>query len=213
MVFEISCSPCHGLKGMGDGPLAANLASQPRNLTLGSYKNRSTASGALPTNDDIDRAIATGVHRSAMPGFANIAADRRAALIQYVRSLCERFADPGEYPLAIVPEPPVVATGPESILRGRTLYVKMQCENCHGASGMGDGPSADMQHDDAGNPVHTTDLTNPSDFKFARTVHDVVRIFSTGMNGVPMPSYQSSMTDSERWDLANYVWSLRSERR
>jgi len=84
----------------------------------------------------------------------------------------------------------------------------MQCDNCHGAFGAGDGISSEMQHDDFGNFVHTTDLTIASDFKFAQSVPDVYRIFSTGMNGSPMPSYAATLPDTDRWHLANYVWGL-----
>lgn len=33
------CVPCHGASGKGDGPMAANLPTRPRNLTDGTYMN------------------------------------------------------------------------------------------------------------------------------------------------------------------------------
>lgn len=207
-VFDIGCSPCHGLEGAGDGPLSANFRTRPRDLTKGVYKSRSTASGQLPTDDDIDRAISAGIHTSTMPPYLKMSPDDRAAVVQYLKTLAVRFADSTEYPLEVLTfNQPIPAT-PQSLALGRAAYIKMQCDNCHGAFGKGDGISSELQHDDFGNYVHTTDLTNASDFKFAQSAQDVYRIFSTGMNGSPMPSYAGTLQDSDRWHLANYVWGL-----
>ncbi|MDP4200566.1 MAG: c-type cytochrome [Bacteroidota bacterium] len=206
-VFDIACSPCHGLDGAGDGPLSANMRTRPRDLTKGVYKSRSTASGQLPTDEDLDRSIMTGVHFSTMPAFRMSPTDCDA-VIQYLKTLSPRFSDSTEYPLEVLTFGQMILPSTQSIERGRAVYVKMQCESCHGAAGKGDGVSAEIQHDDFGSFVHTTDLTNVSDFKFAQSAQDVYRIFSTGLNGVAMPSYASTLPDTDRWHLANYVWNL-----
>ncbi len=209
-VFDIACAPCHGLGGSGNGPLSENFRTRPRDLTKGVYKNRSTASGQLPTDDDLDDSITAGIHSSTMPGYARMSPEDRGAVVQYLKTLSPKFLDSTEYPLEVLQPTQPIIPSPQSIARGQAIYLKMQCDACHGKRGKGDGISADVQHDDFGSFVHTTDLTKASDFKFAQSAQDVYRIFSAGMNGVPMPSYASTLQDSDRWHLANYVWSLHS---
>ncbi len=207
-MYGISCAPCHGLNGKGDGPIAANLQIKPRDFTRGIYMNRSTASGELPTDYDIYHTITRGLHDTPMPSFAQMRPEDRWAIVQYVKTFSPRFEDSTEYPLDILDVGNQILPSPQSLARGRQLYLEMQCANCHGINGEGNGPAANTLSDDFGNPIHPTDLTNYSDFKFARNVLDVFRIFSTGLNGTPMPSFQQSLSDTDRWNLANYVWSL-----
>jgi mono/diheme cytochrome c family protein len=207
-MYNIACVACHGLDGTGKGPISGNLVTRPRDFTKGVYKNRTTASGQLPADQDLEHAISIGVHSSMMPGLSRVAPEDRAAIVEYIKSFCARFTDSTEYPLDVLKETmPIVATQ-ESIIKGRAIYLKMQCDNCHGTYGAGNGVSAYIQHDDFGDHVHTTDLTSAADYKFADDVSDVYRIFSTGMNGVAMPSYAGTIGDSDRWHLANYVWNL-----
>jgi mono/diheme cytochrome c family protein len=207
-IYTVSCAACHGLDGGGKGPISGNLRTRPRDFTKGVYKNRSTASGELPTDQDLDRSIAIGAHASTMPEFARMSPEDRASVVQYIKTFCARFADSTEYPLDVLPETSPVVASPQSISAGRSIYLKMQCDNCHGTYGEGNGVSAYIQHDDFGDRVHTTDLTSAADYKFAHNVRDVYRIFSTGMNGVAMPSYAGTIGDSDRWHLANYMWNL-----
>ena len=210
LMFNVSCSPCHGADGTGNGPIATNLRSKPRDLTRGIYMNRSTASGELPTDYDLYRTITTGLHNTAMPSFKQMAPGDRWAIVQYIKTFSPRFVDSTEYPLDVLSVGEEVLPSPQSLAKGRTLYLQMQCANCHGIRGQGDGPSAGTHVDDFGNRVWPTDLTNASDFKFGRSVLDIFRIFSTGLNGTPMPSYAQTLSDTNRWHLANYVWSLQN---
>ena len=207
-IFEISCAPCHGKTGKGNGPLAANTNNFPRDLTTGVYKNRSTASGQLPTDYDLYRTVTIGIHNSVMPGFRQISPAGRWAVVQFIKTLSDRFADSLEYPLDTVMIGNPVISSPRSLSQGRKIYLEMKCADCHGVSGKGDGTAAFSQVTDAGKPVPTTDLTSYSHYKFCRNVQDVYRIFSTGLNGVPMPSYKDILSEKDRWDLANYVWAL-----
>src|SRR2546426_11887350 len=67
-VYVKWCAGCHGDGGAGDGPAAAYMLPRPRNFTGGLYKVRTTASGQLPTDADLQRAIDEGLPGSAMPG-------------------------------------------------------------------------------------------------------------------------------------------------
>jgi len=208
LIFNGVCATCHGKDGSGDGPLAANLLIKPRDFTQGLFKNRSTATGQLPTDYDIYRNVTSGIHNSAMPPFQTFAAADRWAVVQYVKTFSKRFDDPNEYPLTVLTMGTPTPSTAQSLARGRDVYVKVQCWKCHGASGEGNGPSANTLKDEWGHKTRAVDLTNVSDYHFATNVMDVFRIFSTGLNGTPMPSFQDVLSESERWDLANYVWSL-----
>src|SRR5438094_594083 len=66
-VYVKWCAGCHGETGAGDGPAAAYMLPRPRNFTGAVYKIRTTASGQLPTDADLLRAIDEGLPGSAMP--------------------------------------------------------------------------------------------------------------------------------------------------
>src|SRR5207249_9146674 len=68
-VYVKWCTGCHGDGGAGDGVAAAYMLPRPRNFTGGLYKIRTTASGQLPTDADLARAIDEGLPGSAMPGW------------------------------------------------------------------------------------------------------------------------------------------------
>ncbi|HET6401290.1 MAG TPA: c-type cytochrome [Candidatus Kapabacteria bacterium] len=210
-MYHISCVPCHGADGKGDGPIAANLPIKPRDFTRGIYMNRSTASGELPTDYDILRTITRGLHDTPMPSFQQMRPEDRWAIVQYVKTFSPRFTDSTEYPLDVINVGNEILPSPQSIARGRQVFLQMQCMNCHGIDGEGNGPASKTLSDDFGNQILPTNLTNASDYKFARNVLDVFRIFSTGLNGTPMPSYAQSVNDTDRWNLANYVWALQDD--
>ena len=85
--------------------------------------------------------------------------------------------------------------------RGREVYQKAECSECHGRQARGDGPSAkDLK-------IKPTDLTRRP-FKGGSTALDVVRTVLTGLHSTPMPSYHLVLEDQELWDLAYYVESL-----
>ena len=209
-MFNISCVPCHGADGTGNGPISGNLRTKPRDFTRGIYLNRSTASGELPTDYDMYHTITTGLHNTAMPSFRQMRPEDRWDIVQYLKTFSPRFTDSTEYPLDVLNVGIEILPSPQSYAKGRALYRLMQCANCHGVNGEGDGPASQTLVDDFRNQILPTNLTNPSDFKFARSVVDVFRIFSTGLNGTPMPSFAQSLSDTDRWHLANYVWALQN---
>lgn len=119
------------------------------------------------------------------------------AVIAFIQSLSPKFAaGPAPAPLPIPPPPPST-----SIPRGRQVYEKAECHECHGREGRGDGPSAkDLK-------VKPADLTRRP-FKSGSTARDIFRSLITGLDGTPMPSYHLILDDAELWDLAYYVESI-----
>ncbi len=209
-LFDDICATCHGINGNGDGVLAANLQTKPRNFTTGIFKFRSTLSGQLPTDEDLSITIKSGTHSTAMTTFETFSPEQIWALVQCVKTFSPRFSDPNEYPLKTISYGNEIPFTRESIAKGRKAYVEMQCNKCHGDAGEGNGSSADGMADNWGDPIQPSDLTNPSNLKFATSPAEIFRTLATGLDGTPMPSYSGAIPDSAMWYLANYVYSLQT---
>ncbi len=91
----------------------------------------------------------------------------------------------------------------DSLERGRMVYAA-QCETCHGATGMGDGP-AGQALDPAPAPIaHTSQMLSDGYLYW--------RISEGGHSfGTAMPAWNESLSEQARWDLINYVRSLGSD--
>src|SRR5256885_8891561 len=153
-VYVKWCAGCHGDGGAGDGPAAAYMLPRPRNFTGGLYKIRTTASGQLPTDADLQRAIDQGLPGSAMPGWRGRVSDtERRNVVAYIKSFSSFFADTSQH---VVPlkfsSPPGGGTGAAALKEGRQFYDSIGCRKCHGDQGRGDGPSAPTLKDDADLP-------------------------------------------------------------
>jgi len=106
---------------------------------------------------------------------------------------------------------PIPAPRPQtldSLARGRRAYQRMKCGECHGADGRGAGPAAWTLVDDLGQRVFAFDFTRGWKMKGGSSPEDVYRIFHTGVDGTPMPSYADVISEEESWDLVNYTRSL-----
>ena len=198
-VYEDECAICHGAAGDGRGHAAHHFTAAPRDFTAGRYKIRSTASGQPPTDEDLRRSIVQGLPGTGMVPQDHLGDEEVRAVIAFIKSLSPKFAaGPPPTPLPIPPEPP---PSDESVGRGRKVYAKAECQECHGREGRGDGPSAkDLK-------IKPSDLTRRP-FKGGSTPRDIVRGVLTGFDGTPMPSYHLLLDDGELWDLARYVASL-----
>jgi len=223
-IYEMACVMCHGREGKGDGSVGATLsprrAPQPRNLTTGPFKLRSTPSGQLPTTADLLRTVTEGIRGSGgpltfglrgyriMPSFREMPIEQRLELLEFVKSLNRGFWDRPEIKTVGAPAPPPVT--PERIARGKKLYADADCLACHGASGRGDGDSAPTLKDNSDLPIRATDLRRPNRFKNGATPQDIYRTLMTGFTGTPMPSYGDALEPEQAWDLVYYVLSLSS---
>lgn len=210
-VYRSNCQPCHGAKGDGLGPFAAALVPKPRNFVLGDFKWRSTPSGSLPLDSDLERTIRNGLPGSAMAAWQGILTDDQILqVIEIVKSFSPRYADEEPEPPTEVPEGlPGDPTGPDS--KGAETYVRLECGKCHGDGGRGDGPSSKGQVDSLGNPIPVFDLTRGY-FRCGETAGDVYKAFTNGLTGTPMPSFEQTTTPEERWELARYVIGLKDQR-
>ena len=205
------CSQCHGDAGDGKGIAAQHLLPAPRDFTSGKFKLRSTPSGGLPTDADLERSIRTGLAYTAMPAFAAFSEEELSDLVYYVKSFSPAFADPERYldPLDLPKPPPYSEKAAEE---GKQVYQELGCAACHGETGHGDGPSAPAQKDDWGHRIRPADLSKPWAFRGGPTRADVFRAISTGLNGTPMAGFNGAIPPEKMWKLVDFIVSLSGDR-
>jgi mono/diheme cytochrome c family protein len=207
VVYQRFCLSCHGDLGNGQGEFAQWISPKPRDYRQGTFKWRSTPSGSLPTVDDLDKTIRDGVYGTYMPTWFAIGHRARLDVIAYIQEFSDRWkTEKPDPPIVIPPEPPNDAA---SIDKGKQLYVQLKCAQCHGDSAQGDGVSSHELKDDWGNVIEPADLTANARYKCGDTPRDVYRVFMTGLNGTPMPSFAEQISPEDGWHLAHYIWSLR----
>jgi mono/diheme cytochrome c family protein len=112
-LYNQECSQCHGERGMGDGPQAAQLSVPVASLGLSDFARQFSPA-------DWYRVVSQGNMENYMPAFTNLTDRQRWDVVGYAISL---------------------STSAATINQGHTLYMS-DCVKCHGASGHGDGPDA-----------------------------------------------------------------------
>ncbi len=218
-IYFRRCSFCHGLLGDGNGPAADFLDPRPRDLTLGTFKFRTTQSGELPTDEDLFRTISRGLPGTAMQTFDDarikngLSEAERWAVIYYIKTFTPEFDNPEFDPYqTLVALPANMAPyNADSIAKGAAVFERAKCWECHGRQGRGDGQKAFDRKDDWGFPIRIRNLTHPWKIKGGAEVADIYMRFSTGINGTPMPSFVKALDETERWYLANFIKSLQHE--
>ncbi len=82
-------------------------------------------------------------------------------------------------------------------IEGKKIYAQF-CATCHGNKGKGDGIAA------PGLPKRPADHT--SDFVQKQTDGAIFWIITQGNN--PMPTYKTTLTVTQRWQVVNYIRTL-----
>jgi mono/diheme cytochrome c family protein len=211
VLYDRWCAECHGEAGAGDGSAAAFMLPRPRDFTRALYQIRSTASGELPTDDDIRRVIDQGMPGTTMPAWSGkLSARERDDIIAYLKSLSRFFQGEPPQPIDFGSAPSV---NDEGLAEGARVFDELECFKCHGNAGRGDGPSAPTLTDDWDFPIRAADLTKSWTFNGGGRAEDIYRRLRTGLDGTPMPSYADVVdagiiTDEQLWRVAQYVASL-----
>ena len=200
------CAGCHGDYGDGEGENAQWIDPKPRNFTLGQYKCRSTPTGTLPTDEDIYNTIGRGIVNSNMPQWLPLTNDERVDMVAYVKHFSPRFVT--EKPGTPIENPPEPEVTPDRVKAGQAVFQKLECWKCHGVEGRGNGPSADTLTDDQNRPIKPFNFHDGTRFKCGSTDQDLYRIFMTGLDGTPMPSFADNVKPDEAWNLVFYLRTL-----
>ncbi len=85
----------------------------------------------------------------------------------------------------------------QATLEGKKIYT-LYCVACHGVKGKGDGIAA------PGLSRRPADHT--SDFVQKQTDGAIFWIITEGNN--PMPTYKTTLTETQRWQVVNYIRTL-----
>ncbi len=215
-VYDSRCVICHGDQGDGKGLVGIVHRAQtnglvtaiyPRDFTAGVYKFRSTPTGVLPTDEDLMRTVTDGISRSGMPSHTDLSEADRGHVIAFIKTFSPRWEQDAQGEPIPISMPPYVGT-PESTERGAAMYEKMQCHQCHGAQGTGDGPAAATLQDSWGDKIVAFDFTS-GPLKAGSSPEVIYRTFITGLDGTPMPSYEEAMPEEQdRWDLVSFCLDL-----
>jgi cytochrome c oxidase cbb3-type subunit 2 len=200
------CWGCHGFHGDGNGENAPYLNILPRNFVGATFKCRSNPTGTLPTDEDLANAIDRGLVNSNMPSWSALTDQQRADLVAFLKTFSPRWKN--EKPGDPVPLPPEPALTLESIQHGKELFSKLECWKCHGTEGRGDGPAAASLTDSNNEPIRPYNFESGSRFKCGTTNNDLFKIFMTGLDGTPMPSFADVLKPNEAWDLVHYLRTL-----
>jgi cytochrome c oxidase cbb3-type subunit 2 len=200
------CIGCHGPDGDGNGENAQWIDPKPRDFTAAVFKCRSTPTGTLPTDEDLFRSVTRGFVTTNMPSWRPLTRQARVDLVAYIKTFSSRWkAQSAGTPISVPAETPANV---ESILRGRELFQKMECWKCHGPAGHGDGPSASTLTDSKDNPIRPYNFASGSRFKCGETNEDLYRIFMTGVDGTPMPSFADNIQPQDAWDLVHFLRTM-----
>jgi len=206
MPYRRYCVGCHGPLGDGNGENAQWISPKPRDFQLAIFKCRSTPTGTLPTDQDLYDSIGRGLDRSNMPSWNALTKQERADLVAWIKHYSPRWQnEKAGTPIQIPPEPEIT---PERVKTGQEVFKKMECWKCHGVQGMANGPSSSTLTDDLGRPISPFNFTDGSRPLCGNTDADLYKIFMTGVDGTPMPSFSDNIKPDEAWDLVFYLRSL-----
>ncbi len=186
VVYETMCWSCHGFAGRGDGPaVQAGAVEPPRDFTA------SALSGASVRQIRADFQAEAGALDSGHPHMANVLSiidvEAFSTAIEYLEALT--------YPQEIA----------GSAIAGQRNYV-LRCQGCHGASGLGDGPGADVLDLAPANFTQDT-LLAARNFQAA---FEKIRAGGGGVHGSTMPAWGVMLADGDVWDLVAYIGTFQS---
>ena len=204
-LYATFCQSCHGAEGRGDGPAAPLCRVPPADFTRAEFKVRSTATGALPRDQDLRDVIRRGAGADgAMPAFEMLEPSEVDLLVTRIKAFSARWrAEPAPAAVALP------RRRGADVSRGAQVYQAWGCAACHGETGAGDGPRARELRTTRGSPDPPTDLRRPWTFKGGTEEPDLARSVVTGFNGTTMPGLLLPPGEEDRlWDLAAYLRSL-----
>jgi mono/diheme cytochrome c family protein len=184
VVYETMCWSCHGFAGRGDGPaVQAGAVAPPRDFTAGALSGASVRQ--LQANFQAEVGALDPDH----PHMANV-----LSIVDI-----EAFASALAY-LPALTYPPEL---PGSAIAGHRNYV-LRCQGCHGATGRGNGPGAEVLDLAPANFTQDT-LLAARNFQAA---FEKIRSGGGGVHGSAMPAWGIMLDDGDVWDLVAFISSF-----
>lgn len=217
VLYAKHCVGCHGEKGDGKGPAAYGLDPKPRDFTEAIFKFRSTKTGSIPTDEDIERSIRDGVPGTSMPAFRLFSDNEITALAHYIKvfDTKDSWAQPIQR-AQLDPIPNWMFAKDEWLdhaAKGKATY-DLTCATCHGATGLGDGVGGKGLKDIWGHPVKPANLQKATDIGSGPKLEDAFRAITTGTSlASPMVGYGDVFTSEQRWELVAFIKYLRDSRK
>lgn len=214
-LFQTNCADCHGDRGDSKGFVCFStkveksgrqIVTYARDFTAGVFKFRTTSTGCLPLEQDLEGTLKRGIAPSFMPSFQDLSARQTADVLAYVMTFSARWEeeDPCD-PIPIV-KPDYIGR-PASVKRGEQMYKQMKCWECHGDTGKGDGTKSKELKDDFGRKIVPFDFTT-GELKRGTSPEAIYITFTSGLDGTGMASFQDSLSEEDRWHLVSYTLKL-----
>lgn len=214
-LYQANCAECHGDQGDSKGFVCFNtkveksgrqIVTYARDFTAGVFKFRTTSTGCLPLEQDLQDTLKRGIAPSFMPSFQDLSSQETTDVLAHVMTFSERWEDEDPCdPLPIVK--PYFVGSPGSVKRGQEIYKQMKCWECHGDTGKGDGTKSHELKDDFGRKIVPFDFTT-GELKRGTSAEAIYITFSTGLDGSGMPSYEDSLNEEDRWHLVSHTLKL-----
>ena len=200
------CVGCHGPAGDGMARMPSGSSPSPGTSPRRCSSAGPTPTGTLPTDEDLFHSVSRGFVTTNMPPWLSLSKQTRVDLVAYIKTFSDKWQSrkPGT-PITIPAETPATA---QSIVHGREVFQKMECWKCHGPAGHGNGPAASTLTDSKDNPIRPYNFATGSRFKCGETNQDLYRIFMTGLDGTPMPSFADQLQPADAWDLVHFLRTL-----
>lgn len=216
-IYNKKCWWCHGENGAGDGPSAKFLNPPPRDLTAGWYKFKTTPYDEItPADEDMFRMISGGMNHislwkgmssTSMPNWDDVLKEKeRWDLVAYIKTF-SGLEKPAKGPINYKNQ---IKSSGESIEKGKKIF-KDLCAECHGEEGKGD--ATKKLKDDLGFRTWPRNLTKPWTFRVNNDPKEIYTRISNGIPGTQMPSFadpssKKTLSEEQRWHVANYVASI-----
>ena len=212
-VFERRCIQCHGENGEGNGRVADKVYPPPRNFTWGTFKYKTSPGDQVPRDEDLLRTINEGFGEASMPAWRDLMTEKeKRDVIAYEKTFSDIFET--EKPPEEIDYGKEVSFSEQSVIKGKELYEREGCPECHGEGGKGDGMK--KLKDIWGTREWPRNLTKPWTYNGGNKRKNIFARITIGIPGTPMPSFadkksQKYLNEEERWHIVNYVISLADE--
>jgi high-affinity iron transporter len=179
----------NGVPPTGGAVTAPEEVSEAREFLEHALLDVGSLPAAVRATVDADmRAMVAMIDRKVAP---DSVAARAGALIRRITAATGAALDP--FP-----------TQPPSLARGAAVF-REQCVQCHGTAGHGDGPKA--RHLEGPPPADLADRTAMADVSPV----DAYRKVTIGVAGTAMPEFEESLSPDDRWAVATYIATLRTD--